>query len=72
MIFGTYSSLSTGALAKLIKIDEEFSDADTILGDAGLDSLLDIVFVTQHGCLALIVALMTVSRRAHVLYVVTD
>ena len=68
----TYSCLSTGTFAELIEVNEELADTDSILGDAGLNSLLNVIFVTQHSCLALIVALMTVSRCAHVLNVITD
>ena len=68
----TYSSLSNGALAELIEVNEEFLNADSILGDTSLNALLDIVFVAQNGGLPLVIALMAMSGRAHVLYVIAD
>ena len=66
----TYGSLSNGALAKLVEVDEELLDADAILGDACLDALLDIILVTQHCGGALVTALMAMGRGTHVLNVV--
>ena len=57
----TYSGLSNGALAELIKVNEELLDTDAILGDASLDALLDIVFVAEDGGLPLVIALMAMS-----------
>ena len=57
----TYSSLTDNTLAKFVEVDEKFTDADTILGDASLDALLDIVFVAEDGGLPLVIALMAMS-----------
>lgn len=58
---GTESGFSDGALAEFVEVDEELLDTDTILSDACLDALLDIVFVAEIPVLPLVIALMTMS-----------
>ena len=57
----TYSCFSNDTLAKFVEVNEEFSDTDSIFDNGGLDSLLNIIFVTKSIGLTLIVALMAVS-----------
>lgn len=57
----TYSGFSDGALAEFVEVDEELSDADSVLGDASLDPLFNIVLVAEHGGVALVAALMAVG-----------
>lgn len=65
-------SLSDSALAELVEVDEELLDTDSVLGDASLDTLFNIGFMTKDSGLSLVIALMTVSRGADVLSVITD
>ena len=57
----TYSCLSDDSLTKLVEVNEELTDADSVLDNLGLDFLLRIVLMTEHGVLALVGALMTVG-----------
>lgn len=68
----TYSGFSDSALAEFVEVDEELSDADSVLGDAGLDPLLNVLLVAEHRGVALVAALMAMGGRAHVLNVVAD
>ena len=68
----TYCSLSDSALAELVEVDEELLDTDSVLGDTSLDTLFNIGFMTKDSGLSLVIALMTVSRGADVLSVITD
>ena len=68
----TYSCLSADSLAKLIEINEKLLDSDSVLGDTRLNALLNVVLKRQSGRLALVVALMAMSCRAHVLHVIAD
>ena len=54
-------SFSDNTLAEFVKVDEEFADANTVFGDARLNSLLDIVLVTEHAGWALVITLVAVS-----------
>ena len=71
-LVSTYPCFSADSLAKFVEIDEKFFDTDSILGDARLNALLNVVLVRQSGRLALVVALMAMSCRAHVLHVIAD
>ena len=67
----TYSSLADGSLAKFVEVEEEFSDTDSILGEEGLDALINVSLaseLTWH----LVVALMTVLRGSHKFDFVAD
>ncbi len=68
----TYSSLSNGSLSQLVEVDEELLDANSIFGDARLDALFNIVFVTEHCRGSLVARLMAVSRFAQILNVIAD
>jgi len=68
----TYGCFADNALAQLVEVNEEFSDADAVPGNAGLNAPLNVTFVTQSGRHSLVVGLMAVRRGAHVLNVVVD
>ena len=61
----TYSGFPNGALAELVEVNEEFLKANAVSGDARLDSLLDVLLVTELVCLPLVCALMSVIRHGH-------
>ena len=43
----TYSSFSTCALAKLVKVDKELSNPDTVFSDESLDARLDVLVASN-------------------------
>lgn len=67
----TYGSLANGALPELVEVDEKLSDANSILGDQSLNTLLNVTFALE-GAWGLIVALMTVLRSTHELDLIGD
>ena len=55
----TYGSLANNSLSEFIKINEEFLESNSVLGDQSLDTLLDILLNLESARLTLIVAWVT-------------